>query len=231
MYIIQKEKNGSGGYGPLQSWTSDECPDTCWFYPDELFNEFYRSDKRVAGFVNIEVDEASKIVTNVVWNDEAYNAYVATLPDPAIEAKNKKIAEITDGCNQAINAGTDVKLNRGTKKFSYTVEDQSNISEMYMAVVGGATEYPYHANGEACEVYSAEDVVKIYSTLSLYKTSQITYNNQLKQYVNSLTTVEQIETVTYGQLLVGEYLIKYNELMTVAENQMKSVLTRTALVK
>ena len=70
MYIISKEKNESGAYSALQSWSSPNCPDTHWFYPDEFFNIFYPAEKRFAGFVDVEVDEEKKMVTKVTWNDE-----------------------------------------------------------------------------------------------------------------------------------------------------------------
>lgn len=38
------------------------------------------------------------------------------------------------------------------------------------------------------------------------KAHHITYTNQLKLYVCSLTNKEDVESVTYGQDLTGEYL-------------------------
>ena len=57
-----------------------------------------------------------------------------------------------------------------------------------------------------------------------YKTSQLTYHNQLKQYVKTLTSVEDVLNVTYGQPLIGEYLTRYNELMQVAQSEMAAVI-------
>ena len=82
MYIISKEKNGSGAYSALQSWSSPNCPDTHWFYPDEFFNIFYPADKRFAGFVDVEVDESKKMVTKVTWNEELYAKFAEEHPEP-----------------------------------------------------------------------------------------------------------------------------------------------------
>ena len=100
MYIISATANGSGGYPPLQEWHSQTCPTGYYFYPNEYFSVFYPQGKRVAGFVTYEADEDTKTVTSVTWNDEAYDAYVATLPDPVLAARENKIAEM----NVALNA-------------------------------------------------------------------------------------------------------------------------------
>lgn len=227
MYIIQREPNESGGYGPLQTWDYEECPDTCWFCPGTFFDTFYPEGKRMAGFVTYTVDEETKTVTSMEWNEEAYQKEVAKLPDPIVEAKKSKNSELASICQQMINAGSDVELSNGkTEHFTYDINDQANVSEMFMAISGGATEYPYHATGESCVMFSAEDIIKIYSTLSMLKTGQITYQNQLKQYVNTLTTEEEIKAITYGQELTGTYLEEYATLMAQAKVQLENVLKR-----
>lgn len=148
-------------------------------------------------------------------------------PEPVEVARAAKIAEISAACNAAIDAGTSVDLPSGTREeFTYTVADQANVSEMFTACLAGATGYIYHANNSPCKTYPAADVVAIYGTLSMYKTGQLTYHNQLRQFVNSLTTAEDIQTVTYGQPLIGEYLTQYNDLMAEAQTQMDAVLAK-----
>lgn len=231
MYIIQEQANIGGARPPLQEWSSyiegTIPPEGFLWCPDEYLSVFYDSSKRCAGFVNIK--HKNKIVTSMTWNDEDYNKYVATLPDPTDGAKAAKIDEVSKCCEEEIHKGADVKLSNATKHFSYKAEDQSNVSEMMMAVMGGATEYPYHADGEECQLYNAQDIVTIYSALSMYKTGHITYNNQLKQYINSLKNIDEVEAIQYGVPLTGEYLNKYSELMAQAEMQIKSVVNKMAL--
>lgn len=143
--------------------------------------------------------------------------------------KNNKIEELSKQCNQLIITGSKIKLSdESEKEFSYSTDDQANISEMFNAILMGATSYPYHANDEGCKMYSSADIVTIYSTLSSLKTGQITYFNQLKQYVKTLNTVSDIESVTYGQELTGEYLETYNTLVESASTEMKKVLSKVA---
>lgn len=140
---------------------------------------------------------------------------------------NKKLSSLSDSCNKQITNGAEITLSDKSKKtFSYSIEDQANVSEMFNAIVMGATSYPYHANGEGCKMYSAEDIVKIYSTLTTLKTSQVTYYNQLREYIKTLEFVPEIQAVIYGQELTGTYLETYNELMQNAAIEMQKVLSK-----
>lgn len=142
---------------------------------------------------------------------------------------NDKLSSLSNSCNEKITNGAEITLTDESKKtFSYSIEDQANVSEMFNAIVMGATSYPYHANGEGCKMYSAEDIVKIYSTLTTLKTSQVTYYNQLREYAKTLEFVPDIQSIVYGQELTGSYLETYNELMQNATTEMQKVLSRVS---
>lgn len=179
------------------------------------------------GFVLVTEDEESENGYSIAPDIEKWEAWKAEQPDPAETAREAKIEELSVACNNAINAGTQVQLSDGsTESFTYGLVDQSNVSEMFNAVLLGANEYPYHANDDDCRMYSAQDIVTIYATLSAFKTGQTTYHNQLKRYTKVLTSQEEIEAVTYGQELTGEYLEAYNTLMAQAKVQLDNVLAK-----
>lgn len=158
---------------------------------------------------------------------EAYEAWKTTQPNLIDSIRESKLIELSNACNAAINAGTQVQLSdESTESFTYNLADQSNISEMFNAVLLGATEYPYHANDDGCRMYSAQDIVAIYVTVSIFKTAQTTYHNQLKRYVKAMEGVAEVEAVTYGQELTGEYLDKYNELMAQAKAQLDNIVAK-----
>lgn len=168
-----------------------------------------------------------KIEAQPIYEDcQYYHKYT----EEEIETiRNNKIEKLSKQCNQLIISGSKIKLSdESEKEFSYSTDDQANISEMFNAILMGATSYPYHANDEGCKMYSSSDIVIIYSTLSSLKTGQITYFNQLKQYVKTLNTVSDIESVTYGQELTGEYLETYNTLVESASTEMQKVLSKVA---
>ena len=60
----------------------------------------------------------------------------------------------------------------------------------------------------------------------LFRSGQTTYHNQLKRYTKALASQEEIEAVTYGQELTGEYLEAYNTLMAQAKVQLDNVLAK-----
>lgn len=143
------------------------------------------------------------------------------------QAMAVKLAELSEVCGAAINAGATVTLPDGTEEqFTYSTADQANISEMFTACLMGAESYPYHANDEACKTYTAAQIMAIYGTLSMYKTGQLTYHNQLKQYVKTLDDMEDVLAVVYGQPLTGDHLTSYNTLMQEAQAQMQAVISK-----
>lgn len=225
MYIISATANSNGGYSPLQEWKFATCPSGHYFFPDEYYSVFYPTDKRVAGFVTYEYDYSTKAVKDVKWNDEAYEAYVATLPDELVEAKGEKIAEMSKACNKAIEAGIDCDFDGVTKHYSLTNNDQANIANMFNAILIGATGYPYHADGEECAEMSKKDIIVLYTTMQSYITSQVTYNNMLKGQINEMTIVSVVEAVKYGDALTGEWKTKYETEMAKAQAQMEKILS------
>lgn len=228
MYIIQIEANPSGSRPPLQSWNSATLPEGYAWITDEQKDIFYSTTP--AGFVNITVEEQEgiKYVSSIEVNQDALDAFKATLPDPVDSAKAEKIAEIKKDCEDYIYAGTSVTYADGaTEHFTYNLADQSNISEMFTAVMAGATEYPYHADGEICKIYSKEQIVTIYGTLSLFKTEATTYHNSLKAQVNAMTDADVIAAVKFKETeLTGEYLENYAAMMVSAQTQLNAVLAR-----
>ena len=161
---------------------------------------------------------------------EAYNGEVSVenIFKTVEEAKPAKIAEIKQVCESYIYAGTDVTYSDGTTEhFTYTLADQSNISEMFTAVMAGATEYPYHADGEICKIYTKEQIVTIYGTLSLFKTEATTYHNSLKAQINAMTDADAISAIKFKETeLIGEYLTNYNEMMASAQTQLNAILAK-----
>lgn len=157
------------------------------------------------------------VIITACWNRRL------RLPMPRVPISCRRSVPPVSG---PILAGAAVTLSTGEKQFSYTEKDQLNISEMFSAVLMGATSYPYHEDGGLCEMFTAADIVAIYTTLSMLKTSQLTYHNQLKHYMESLDTPEAVLAVTYGQELTGEYLDSYNTIVAQTQAQLEAILAK-----
>ena len=210
MNIIKITAFENGAHDNLISQNNLYCPEDWAIIPDDI------NLPKNFPFVDIEVEDG--IVTKMIE---------LPLPQKDInEIKKLKIQEIKQECNAWIEKGTFVKFSDGTTQhFTYTLADQSNISEMFTAIMAGATEYPYHADGTSCQVYTKEQITVIYGTLSMYKTEATTYHNSLKSQIKSLESVKEVEDVKYHKTkLTGEFLENYNTMMKVAQEQLEAVL-------
>lgn len=175
--------------------------------------------------VNSIVADLSFIKKYCEKNGYTYEVFQEVHPLDA--DRETKISEMSDACNAAIVAGLDIQLPNGeTEHFGYSERDQINIKEMFDAVIMGATMYPYQSEDGQCRTYTAEEILTIYPALAGNKTGQLTYYHQLKDYINTVETTEEIEAVTYGQPLSGAYLEHYNEMVAVAAAQMQTVISR-----
>lgn len=218
MYYIKSTPNEQGYYGNPMTQPFDGCV----ALPDDLFHSYISAN----GFVNITVEDGT--VTCVEKNEAVWEAWNAEYQPAALDAlRVAKMEELSAACNASIDAGTSVTMPDGSQAdFTYSTADQANVSEMFLACMMGATSYPYHANDDNCKIYTAAEIMAIYGTLSMYKTGQITYHNQLKQYVKSLTSPAEVEAVVYGQPLTGDYLTTYNDLMATATMQMQELISK-----
>lgn len=120
--------------------------------------------------------------------------------------KSVKIAEMSNTCNKVITNGFDVVLSDGNSyHFSLTTQDQLNLITLSSMVANGEEQIPYHADGELCRFYSAEDINIIITTATQFKTYQISYFNALKAYIESLDDMNEIGAITYGVDIPAEY--------------------------
>lgn len=128
-------------------------------------------------------------------------------------AISSKLNEISSACNAAIIAGIDYN----GKHFSYDNDDQKNISNAATLAMTTGLGMPYHADGEACEVFSKEDIIAIYVAEETNLTLNTTYHNQLRLYVQTLGTKAEVDAIKYGETeLVGSYKETYDAMIAQA---------------
>ena len=137
--------------------------------------------------------------------------------------KAAKIAEISKSCNAIIVAGIDLELTQGEVHFNLSIEDQANIANLFRVVELGGTEFPYQSDGGVCRIYTAAEIAQIYIAAQTLITTQTTYHNALKAYVQSLEGSEEISAVTYGMTLPEPYLSEMNAKLAVAQAQMNAI--------
>ncbi len=137
-----------------------------------------------------------------------------------------KLVEISVACNAVIVHGVDLELGGETVHFNLSIEDQSNIANLFRVVELGGTQFPYQADGGVCRIYTATEIAQIYIAAQTHITTQTTYHNTLKEYVLTLTTPEDLAAVTYGMELPKEYAAKMAEKLAVAQAQMDAIVAK-----
>lgn len=137
-----------------------------------------------------------------------------------------KLSEISNACNAVIVNGVDIKFGEENVHFNLSIEDQSNINNLFRVVELGGTEFPYQADGGVCRIYTAAEIADIYIAAQTLITTQTTYHNELKQYVQTLTSAEEVSAIQYGMTLPEPYLTEMNEKLAVAQQQMQAIVGR-----
>lgn len=143
--------------------------------------------------------------------------------------------EIGKQCTAAIENGVDVETSKGKQHFSYTIEDQSNIKDLVItALISEFTlPLPYHADGILCDVYTPQDIIKIYMALSSNKTYHTTYCNILNAMLEDANDMETIKGIIYGMEITNEKYVgvmdkidcSKNTLIKLVESKMKGIGT------
>lgn len=120
--------------------------------------------------------------------------------------RTAKVKTMSEACNQTIVNGIDVTLSDGiSHHFELTTEEQLNLITLKEMIAQGVTSIPYHAKDELCKFYSVEDMTLIIETATQFKTYHTSYFNSLKNYINSMATIEEIGAVEYGIDIPAEY--------------------------
>ena len=120
--------------------------------------------------------------------------------------KSMKIKEMSATCQNAITNGFDIVLSdENTYHFSLTIQDQLNMLGLSVMVANGVEQIPYHADGELCKEFPVADFIAISTMANTHKTYHVTYYNSLKNYINSLDDISDVNSVTYGMAIPVEF--------------------------
>ena len=135
------------------------------------------------------------------------------------DAKSAKVEELSAACGLAIDDGVVLTTEDGIERhFAGKEEDQISLEQVMRACRDGAPGWLYQSEGERgklgeCFWLTAADATMISNALAIDKTQKRTYNKELQAYALSLTTVEEVLAVQWGQPLTGQWLEEYNTKM------------------
>lgn len=145
--------------------------------------------------------------------DETGGSVVDSEPEPepveqeTIEfVKEKKVSAMAAACEAAIVAGFSVTDQEGKEHhYSLAVTDQIMLAQLGLKAQTGSDLLPWHADGELCRFYSAEEMIAINTQMENLISYHQTYFNSLKQYILSLDDVAVISAVEYGMEIPEAY--------------------------
>lgn len=115
---------------------------------------------------------------------------------PAVKAAKEK--ELSNACNAAIVAGMDVETSRGTEHFSLQETDQINLTAAYNAILSGSASYPYHADGQLCRMFTAEEITALSNASISHKLYHTTLCNHLLTWARRAETAEELRGIAYS---------------------------------
>lgn len=164
-------------------------------------------------------------------------------PSPALSSKEDSMAiewkkndlptlaqkvadDASETCQNFIYAGIDVELSDGTQHFSLMPNDQTNIDSMFAAITLGASEYPYHPDGGKCVMYSAADIITLYSEYKSFVTKQTTYCNALRQWAKRETDPNVIGSIYYGCALPEDLEKEVGDILSAAQAQITAIINK-----
>ena len=150
----------------------------------------------------------------ILSNDGSVYVEPEPIPEPEPieptleEVKESKVGEMNETQQKVIAAGVDVTLTDGTTEhFALEEHDQTSLVGLQSQVVTGEENIPWHTSNEAehCKFYSNADMEKITTTAMSYVTWHVTYFRDLRIYIRSLESKEDVEKVTYGMDIPEAY--------------------------
>lgn len=132
------------------------------------------------------------------------------------EAKKHKIQFLSDVCAQTIEAGIQI----GNDHYSLSYADQINLSKLAtQAAMAPSLPIFYHADGQLCRQYTAEEILQISQIAVAWVTYHTTYFNFSKAYINSLSDFNTIAAFKYGMSLNDPSL----------EQQLETIIATTGI--
>ena len=174
----------------------EKKPDDVWDYSD--YTTIYRE---IEGGVQFSNDGSAYVEPEPTPEPEPY---VPTVE----EVRERKVAEMNAIQQEVIVQGIDVTLTDGTEEhFTLTDHDQTSLMGLQVQVAQGAELIPWHTSNQSehCKFYSNEDMARITTAAMSYVTWHVTYFRDLRIYIRSLQTKEEVESVVYGMDIPAEY--------------------------
>ncbi len=111
----------------------------------------------------------------------------------AEQVRAAKLQEIGLACTAAIYAGIEVE----DAHYSLTEHDQTELMAQNAAIAAGAQAVPYHADGQLCRMYPAEEFAALAQAATAHVFYHRTYCNHLNAWVRQ-AELPELAGIAYG---------------------------------
>lgn len=130
------------------------------------------------------------------WGEKPY--YTNEEQPLSTNEKNKVqinlISAMKEECVKAISNGVDFN----NAHYSFEITDQLNLSRLAIQAKEGRENLIYHADGEVCRIFSAEEILELYTAMENFIEYHTTYFNTLKAYIKTLEYQSDLLKIEYG---------------------------------
>lgn len=180
------------------------------------YTTIYRNDEVTAEYNGYQLSNDGS-----VWTPPAPAPEPEPAPEPTLEElQEMKVQEMNALQQAAIQSGVNVTLTDGTvEHFTLTEHDQTSLVGLQSQVAAGEEAIPWHTSneGEHCKFYSNADMGLIITQAMAWVTWHVTYFRDLRIYIRSLSTKEEVSAVTYGVELPEAYQSEPLKVMIAAQ--------------
>lgn len=186
-------------YGDLRVYTSGDIQ--CAYLPG--YDTVYRDEGKTVYLSDDGSIYAPQSEPGAVLPPEPY---VPTDEELLAAALAQKKSEVSAECEQTIYRGVTVTLSDGSSEhFALTIEDQLNLFGKQAQLAAGAEQLEYHADGQSCRYYSAEDMQTIIQAAMFHVSYHTTYCNALNMWLAGCQTADEVRQIFYGADVPEEY--------------------------
>lgn len=199
MYLVNQQST-NGAYPPLLGQRrGNEL-----VFPDEFLSEFYKAGKQAAGFVTVTDDGTT--VTSCVWNEDAYQAWLAEQPDPLEPVKAERISQSKTDLADYLETHPMTWLDGNT--YSATAEKQQQLtSKLLAATMAKASSHPYtllwNTSGGICQEWTLDTLSALAFAIDAYVTPLVKYQQTQEVAMRNAVTQEELDAIVVDYDTVG----------------------------
>lgn len=206
MNIIKLEPSATGYRPPVQSWSGYGIPEGYVEVPDGVDTSAMQTHM---GFVTLVHDEDGNL-TQIVGNDESYQAYLETIkPDAGVELQNAKDEKIVKSkADLAVFLAENPLTWTDGNKYSVTSEKQQQLtSKIAVAQMAQQAGQPYtltwNTTGDVCQEWTLENLVALAFAIDAYVTPLVSYQQEKEVEIKACATVEDVNAIEIDYSSVG----------------------------